>query len=363
VPKPATLLILFALALGLIGATVAVSGAAEAWRAVRQAGPVAFASAVLVVLVQFALQTAAWKALNAASGLRVPGRTLFAANVAGMAVNIVTPCAYLGGEPVKVLYAGRRAGALLPRLAGTAVLSKYLEAVGFAVVFGLAVAIAAAVPGLQHAGGGGAGSWAWFMGPAVALAALGTLLLLSLARGWRPLERVVRTLRVLRPRSRRLARLLRRTRDMEREIGRIYREAPRATAWAFILLLSTHVSIFLRPAVFYGLGSGLRLTLPDLCLVYAAGQGMLALQFAPSGAGVLDGGMLGVYAARGLPAGEAMALLLALRLCDLLVLAAGALLAAGAGIGAFRRTPEAHPQAVAARSPSSGLPGLSESCP
>jgi len=61
-----------------------------------------------------------------------------------------------------------------------------------------------------------------------------------------------------------------------------------------------------------------------------ASQGLLAVQLTPSGAGTLDGGLIGTFALMGLdtPANLAycMAYLLCLRLWDAVIVGAGALL-------------------------------------
>ena len=131
------------LSLVILGAIIQIVGFQDTLRAVARAGIFAFGAVGVLSALQLILQAGAWSALNRGIRHRIRFRTLLSAVSAGMAVNIVTPSSYLGGEPVKVLYAGARTGLPYHELAGTVVLSKYLEALSFLMVFGTCTAIAA----------------------------------------------------------------------------------------------------------------------------------------------------------------------------------------------------------------------------
>ena len=319
----------------IVAAIVVAVGAEKTITAVREAGVWAFVAVGALTFLSLAMQTGAWRILNRPVGHRVRLRTLFDAVVAGVAGNILTPSTYLGGEPLKVIYVGRVTGLPYHELAGTVVLSKYLELTSFILFFSCCTAVAAV-------------SFAdtLFRPPYVPvgvtmllLAGLvfgfGVVMLVSLSRRRRPLTGLVELASRLRLGRRFFARLRGKAREMEDQASRVFCEEGRTALSAFAAFLVAHASILAKPAAFFYLGSRLHLGPGALCLLFVASQGLLAVQLTPSGAGTLDGGLIGTFALMGLdtPANLAycMAYLLCLRLWDAVIVGAGALLAARAG--------------------------------
>ena len=64
-------------------------------------------------------------------------------------------------------------------------------------------------------------------------------------------------------------------------------EERRAIRPAFALYLLTHVSIYLKPLVFFHLGWGVGLGAAELGLIFLTCQVLLAVQLTPSGVGTL----------------------------------------------------------------------------
>ena len=334
-------------ALGLVGSVTILAlvvyliGFEATAEAVVQAGFPAFLATGGLLVALLALQAAAWAALNRGIGHRMPFVTLLEATTVGQAGNILTPSTYLGGEPAKVFYAGRRTGLSYQELAGTVLLAKYLEALSFVLFLGVGT-ITAAV-GFRHV---------LFRAPNLALgiaaivlvaAALGLciLLWLSLWRNWTPLTALVSLLARIRLGRRFFARLRRRAAKMERQASRVFREEANAVVPAFGLYVLTHVAIFLKPLAFFFLGWRIGLGLAELGLLFLTCQVLLALQLTPSGVGTLDGGLLGMLALAGIAITrpQCAAFLLCIRFWDAAVIGVGALLAARVGAGLFRPRP------------------------
>jgi len=330
----------------ILGVVVAAVGVEKTANAVAEAGVVAFAAVGALTAVSLTFQSLAWMALNRPIGHRVPFRTLLQGVVAGVAGNILTPSTYLGGEPLKVVYVGRRTGLPYHELAGTVVLSKYIELISFILFFGFCTAVAtvrfsavlfdppytvAGVSLLVLAGG---------------LLTFGLVMWLSLSRRWRPLTRLLKCLARVRPLRRRLVRLWRWTRQMEDQVSRVFCEEGLVSLAAFGAFVVAHAAILAKPVTFFYLGSRLHLDLGQLCLLFAASQGLLAVQLTPSGAGTLDGGLIGTFALMGLDGADhiaqCMAFLLCLRLWDLAIVGAGALLGARVGAGLLSAKAPAH---------------------
>jgi uncharacterized protein (TIRG00374 family) len=330
-PQTLKLVGLIALSLVILTAIILGVGFQATLDAVARAGFAAFGAVGLLTAGHLTFQALAWRSLNRGIHHCVRFRTLFAAVTTGMAVNIITPSSYLGGEPIKVLYVGRKCGLPYHEVAGTVVLSKYLEVSSFLLVFGFCTTVAAVT--FRHV---------LFQGPylsvgitllvlAAALLALCVTLWMGLHKQWRPLTRLVGLVRRLRPRSRRLARLCQRTSLMEQQVERIYRDETYTTLGAFLYLFLSHVAIFLKPAVFIALGSWAGLGLGELSLIFVASQALTGLQFTPSGVGLLDGGLIGTFLLLGLGKPECMAFLLCLRFWDTATVGGGAFLGARAG--------------------------------
>jgi len=330
----------------LIAVIVLAVGLERTAAAVAEAGVSAFAAVGAMAAAFLLIQTISWAILNRPIGHRIPFRTLLEASTVGLAGNLVTPSTLLGGEPLKVLYARRVARLPVHEVAGTVLLSKYLEAVSFVLFFSVSAVIATvryrdALFGSYLAVG------VTLMVVAGVLLVFCAVLCVSLWRRWQPLTRVLGLLGRLPFVGRRIQAFRRRTRQMEDQVSRVFCEEGAAAWQVFGAQLVGHAAIFLKPALFFTLGAGITLDLGQLCLLFMVGQALLAFQITPSGAGVLDTGLLGAFALMGLSEpthlAQCVAFLLCLRLWDGLVIGAGVLLAARHGLRVFTNRSDSPP--------------------
>jgi hypothetical protein len=220
-------------------------------------------------------------------------------------------------------------------VAGTVLLSKYLEAISFILFFSFS-AIVAAVAYRKVLFGPYLAVGVTILVVAGMLVALSVLLWVSLSQRWRPLTALAEGLARRRVLRRFFARLRGRTRAMEDQVSRVFCEEGNAAMAAFAALLLGHVAVFVKPGVFFYVGARMSLNLWQLCLLFVASQALLAFQLTPSGAGTLDTGLIGAFALMGLDdtqhLARCMAFLLCLRFWDILIVGAGAIL--GARVGA-----------------------------
>jgi len=321
----------------LLALIVCLVGVRETFAAAGQVGLPAFLSLGALLAGMLALQAAAWAALNRAVGQRIGFLTLFEASTVGLAGNILTPSTYLGGEPGKVLYAGCRSGLSYQRLAGTVLLAKYLEALSFLLFLAGGTVVAAV--GLRGVLFGGARAALGATAVAVVAAALAAfgVLWASLARGWTPLTVLAALLARARVFPRFFRGLRKRALRMERQASGVFRQEGRMVLPAFCFFVLTHVSIYVKPLLFFWLGWRIGLGPAELGLIFLTCQVLLAFQLTPSGIGTLDGGMFGMLALTGIAISQPQctAFLLCIRFWDAVIVAAGALLAARAGAGLF----------------------------
>jgi uncharacterized protein (TIRG00374 family) len=326
------------------GAAVYFVGVEEVTRALQQAGVKAFLLVGAVLYALMAAQAAAWARLEREAGYKPRYRTLLASTVVAMAGNIIMPSAHLGGEPAKILYAGRNTGIPYTRLAGTVLLCKYIEAMSFVLFFALGAV--ATLIGLRHElleqdGAGRALGIAIIVVTLVAMVVC-AVMWLGLARRWMPLTGAVWALEKLGIRRPFMAGLRKRALRMELWASHMFRQERRAVVPAFGWYLLTHILMFFRPFVFFYLGWDRNLSVAQLGLLFLASQVMLAIQFMPSGLGTLDGGMLSVAAIGGMGLDPAwmVAYLFCIRFWDATVVLLGMMLAARTGIGLFRKGPK-----------------------
>jgi uncharacterized protein (TIRG00374 family) len=329
VVKPALLL---ALSAAILAAVARAVGVEETLEAVRQAGFAAFVVAAALTPLILLLLTSAWAALTRAVHRGVRFRSLFEGMVVGMAGNMLTPSTYLGGEPLKVIYVGKATGNPYHQVAGTVLLSKYLEALSFILLLGFSAAVAtASYRGVLFAGPYlPAGVTLLLL--AGALLGVAAALWLALSRRWHPVTRLVRGLARVPLLSRIFTPLGDRAKAMEDQVGRVFCEERRAARLAFGSFLLAHGTMFVKPGIFFLLGSRIGVGLPELCLIFVAQQALLAVQLTPGGVGILDGGLIGMFALMGLDEAQAAAYLLCVRFTDALIVGAGALLAARMGV-------------------------------
>jgi len=321
----------------LLAGIVYFVGFGETVAAARQVGLPAVLSLGGLLAALLVLQAAAWTALNRAIGHRVPFPTLLGATTVGLAGNILTPSTYLGGEPGKVLYVGRRTHLSYEQLAGTVLLLKYVEALSFVlfVAAGTVVAVLG-LPSVLFRGAGLALGVAVLVVAAAAVATAGVLWV-SLARRWRPLTVLAGLLVRARVFPRFFSRLRVRARRVEDQASRVFAEERSMVAPAFCLFVLTHATMYLKPLLFFGLGWGTVLGPGELGLIFLTSQVLLAFQLTPSGVGTLDGGLFGMLAVSGIAITQPQcaAYLLVIRFWDGVVVAAGAVLAARVGVGLF----------------------------
>ncbi len=326
--------------IGILIGVVAWVGFEDTIDKIGQAGFTPFLALAVIQLAIVLLQTLGWGILNRQVKLEVSPKVLFEANLVGYAVNVITPSAYLGGEPAKVLYAGRKTGLSYTKLAGTVVLAKYMEAISFFLFFTTSTIIALITYRDEIFSPD-------YIAVGLVLMILGTVLLvvcialwLSLIHRGRPLTYLVGLISLVRRRARFFARLRNRTRKMEDQVNEVFNEHGRAAFRVFGVFLFAHIIVFLRPAIFVILADGNWLNLGEIVLLAVAAQGLLAFQLTPGSVGTLDGGMLGVFSLLELEPTTCMALLLFTRFFDGVIVGFGLYLGGKVGAGMLAGRPK-----------------------
>ncbi len=93
--------ILLTLGLAVLGLLVWRIGPSNIYEAASQLGPVALVIILIPSVLMYAIEAYGWKLVLGPSGSTVPFWRLLTIRTAGEVVNMTTPTAYLGGEPLK----------------------------------------------------------------------------------------------------------------------------------------------------------------------------------------------------------------------------------------------------------------------
>lgn len=302
--------------------------------ALGRAGPLAFLAMFSLSVLWLVCQALAWDRLGRPVGHRVPFRSLFGAVLVGFVGNYLTPSMYVGGEPMRVAYVGYRRRLPYYQVAGTVLLSKYLEFMAFVLLVcaGTGVALVHYWEDLADP----AYRWVRLVmaaGAAVLLTVL-VLLVVALRGRHRPISAVVEWSIRRRLVRRWLRRRRRRIRQMEDQIIATFNREG-VSAWsAFAFLCLGFATAFVRPLVFFYFlkDDSSVFSFPELCLIFTLTQFVLAMQFTPGSLGAYEGGMIGIFAILEHSDVHALAYVMCLRVAEGLVVLLGLLAAMRQGI-------------------------------
>ena len=338
--------ILGVVSVGVVALIVHFVGLRHTLGVLAQAGVRAFVTMLVLSLAWLTFGAMAWDRLGRSVGHRVPFHTLLKGVLIGFVGNFVTPSLYLGGEPWRVAYVGRRRDLPYYQVAGTVLLSKYLEFMAFVLLMGIGTTVTL----LYY--------WDDLWDVARVAIGVGTgvllgvvvLLMVALRGRHRPISAVVEWLIRRRILRRALRRRRRRIRQMEDQISRTFNREGLAAWSAFACLAGGFAALFVRPLVFFCFLKEPRIfSFPELCLIFVLTQFILALQVTPGSLGAYEGGMIGIFAMLGgVGEPEALAYVICMRAADGVLLLTGLLVATHQGIKILRRGPRGAARVVEA---------------
>lgn len=319
---------LFILAgLALLAAVLRSAPLAETGAALRRLGPAQFgllAAANVLALLTF---SGRWWLILRAQGQRIPYRWLAGYRLAAFGVSYFTPGPQFGGEPLQVYLTTRRHGVPSATAVAAVALDKTLELlVNFAfLATGLAAVLALqgrALPLLLPA----ASRFQAVVGAALLLA-LPVAALGALWAGRHPLSAPLTALAGRLPRGRaRLTRLAGVLRAAEAQVATFCRRSPRTLAAALAVSALSWAALIGE----YWLASWLLGARPTIWQMVAALTAMRLAFLAPlpGGLGALEASQAAAFMALGFSPALGIALSLLIRARDILLGAAGLLLAA-----------------------------------
>jgi uncharacterized protein (TIRG00374 family) len=334
--SPVKIALLFFITVLILLGMVTLTGVDETLIAIVEAGLPAFFVTGAVLFILLVLQTLVITILSKPIGHKIPFLVALKAITTGFAANIITPSSYLGGEPIKVLYIGRKARLSYTEVAGSILLAKYLEFLAFLLILGMSIASAvySYMDILFRAG-------TTPLGLMLVILAMVSLLLFgilwwSLSNRRHPISSILKFVKKIFPRWNFLDVLIENSIEMETQASRVFCEEGNEIFFALVLYILMHLLSFSRPLFFFELGWHTRLRLGQLSLLFIVFQLLHIVQVTPSAIGTLDGAMFGIIAYTGMDSiispPRCAAFLLCLRFWDFVFVSVGAVLAARMGL-------------------------------
>jgi len=309
---------LILLGVGLCAALLALAGPAAVWEQLRRLGAWGFVAMLTVELVAVGFWVAAWGVLLRAQGAASPWSTITGAAVAGFAVSYITPVAYLGGEPVRAWLAGRSAGKPMTTVYATIMVDRLvggLSLVTFAVLGG---ALALTGPYLPTVAKAQVGAGLFVVAVAVGLGVL------SFARNYHWLSRILGFVSRRQPRRRVLAKAVTLTQQTEEDIHAAFNRYLPYTVLALACQLVSFLCTYVRPLLFFWFTQGTWFSVTELAVYFNLNAVLTTvLWMTPAGIGTAEGGRVGILHLVGIGADGAVAFSLVVRALELTVVALG----------------------------------------
>jgi uncharacterized protein (TIRG00374 family) len=309
-----------AAAVGLLALLVHLAGAEATLDVVARLAAWQAAVLVLSAFGVSAFTALAWRAILARYGHDAPVGLLFRLTILAFAAGWAIPSGFVAGVPIAAWFLTRRRVPFSRALASFAI-GRFLEITAYVLVLpAVLVSDLGAQPAVR----------------ATAVVALAGLLLvyLDLFLGWRLARRGLARVRRIAPRFAR--RSIDAVGDFCGTVAHFFRGAPGpivlATAYSFAA-----IGVAFVRAVLTNVFLELRLTLPELVVMFAITVFLMAVPFLPGAIGAYEGGIAGAFELLGRSKADGLAYAMTVHATELVVVAAGFAVLAHLGVGLVGR--------------------------
>ena len=329
---------------GLFGFVLYLAGPLDVLGEIAKLGWKGFLAVSADVVLALLFWALSWKVLLSALGIRPRWMRLFGSLASGFAVSYLTPSAYLGGEPVRVMLVGERK-APLTEITATVVVERILASIStilFASIGGFFVMVS---PGISY------------FTKKVLLVSLGALLFFSLfllwtfLRNYRLLSRAFFGLASLFPKVAFFHRAAEKIHAVEETAHRVLSRRPFYALLAFLFQSLAVFCNYMRPQMFFGVGQNTWLSFPQLSLYFSINVIISSFFWiTPAGVGIAEGGRMAILGIVGIPSQRAVAFVLTFRFLELIFVGVGVGYLIHRGVGFLGR------KTVRSREPGDGPP-------
>ncbi len=283
-----------------------------------------------------------WKVLLSSLEIKPRWSRLFGALASGFAVSYLTPSAYLGGEPVRVVLVGKE-GTPLTEITATVVVERILAAMSTVLFASMGGFFVIGSPNIS------------LFAKKVLLVSLGGLLLFvlfafwSFVRNYRLLSRGFSALFALFPRVKFLQRASEKVREVEETAHKVLSRRPLHALLAFLFQSLAVFCNYMRPQIFFGLGQKTWLAFPQLSLYFSLNVVVSTFFWiTPAGVGIAEGGRMAILGIIGITPERAVAFALTFRFLELIFVGIGIGYLVHRGVGFLGR------RAARSRTPPAG---------
>jgi len=273
-----------------------------------------------------------WWLLMRAEGIPASCSTAIQANLMGFPLDFVVPSAYLGGEPLKMVYIAHVCQVPPQRVLATIIVAKFQEFGGL--ILGMIVATAYFI---WHTDTLATRYAVLLIGAMVILVGLLGITLYTFMGRFKPIV----TLLVCLARWRIFHRKMARFQIFAEELGHRISRALTAHGPVFLLAQSiaclSALSLFFRPWLFFWFLPGARLSFDQLCALFVLTNLVNLLTVVPGGLGWFEATMAGYARAVGLGDDKGVAFALVSRIADVTLLTMGSWLILHYGLSHITR--------------------------
>ena len=275
-----------------------------------------------------------WQIILRSYGITIPIRSIIGARMSGYAVSYLTPTLYFGGEPVRALMVADPKHVPTTRIFATIIVERFLGGLSmiiFILIGSFYAVVSPTIPWEEKR----------LLVAGVAFITFWILVgLINFAFNFKWISRLIRGLgRLIKPWKRTLARAADKMSETEDEVFCAFTKHWKGTLAAFAVQTLSTFFIYMRPQVFFHFSAGLRLSFPQLSLVFALNI-LLAffLWVTPGGLGTGEAGSVAIFrlVEPRIPAAGAAAFSLMFKFAELLLVGAGIVFLAQRGLRLFR---------------------------
>lgn len=255
-------------------------------------GAVGILSVLGNVLMSMTFWILCWWVILRSYGIRLRLRSIIGSRLAGYAVSYLTPSLYFGGEPVRALLVTGKSDAPATRIVATIVAERFLGSLNMImfILIGSFYALSSSqIPPLERR----------LLASVIGFVTFWVLIgLINFAGNFKWISRIVRLLGI--PFSRwktKLDKAANKVAETEDEVYCAFTKHWRGTLAAFLLQTVATFFVFMRPQFFFFFSAGIRLTFPQLALIFTFTI-MLSffLWITPGGLGTAEAALVGVFA-------------------------------------------------------------------
>lgn len=269
-------------------------GVKETFATIGSVGWPCIATYVLLASFTMVIPAIGWWILMRSEGIPATPWQAIKANIMGMPLNFFTPSAYLGAEPLKIIYLSKVTGVQKRRVLATVVAAKVQEVASLIFLMVVSAAFFAWRGGLHNK----RDETLILIGTGL-LAVLFGGLMLAYFKGAQPSVKAINLLAKLGVAKRRLARLRTKAKDMERIIHAIFVHRWKTFILAQAVTSLSALSIFIRlPFFFLFIPRVTMVSLEDTAMVYVIVNFINTITFVPGAFGLLEGGVVGYFKLR-----------------------------------------------------------------